>query len=150
MNLLGMNWITQKWTKYTPSYLSVNGICDIFMENEDLQEMICMNYIQHGTILPFNTTRLENENTTIYSIIWQIGPLCHNNEVFHENTHFVVCHMYKINILSNLFTNMQKYTNISWNLCRLQEVINSTLMLAIHMFNEASLIWATVSLRFQE
>ena len=29
-----------------------------------------------------------------YSIIWQFEPLCHNNEVLHENTHSIFSHMY--------------------------------------------------------
>ena len=28
-----------------------------------------------------------NYQGATYSIIWQIGPLCHNNEILHENTH---------------------------------------------------------------
>ena len=35
------------------------------------------------------------------------GPLCHNNEALHENTHDIFCHIYELNIPSILFTNMQ-------------------------------------------
>ena len=54
-----------------------------------------------GTLVQFdlfNMTGLGNEKPSYYrhvtySIIWQIGPLCHNNEALHENSHKIFCHM---------------------------------------------------------
>ena len=43
-----------------------------------------------------------------------------------------MCHKYKINILLNVFTNMQFF---SWNLCELEEGINSLLILPLQISN---------------
>ena len=60
----------------------------------------------------FNMTHLGHEKMVVLSrsCIFnnrQIGPLCHNNEVLLKNTHSIFCHMYNLNILSNILTNMQ-------------------------------------------
>ena len=48
-------------------------------------------------------------------MICQLGSLSHNNEVLHENTHKLYCHMYTLHILSNVFTNM--YADFSHEIC---------------------------------
>ena len=74
-------------------------------------------------------TCLRNKKTVTYSIIWQINHLCHNNKVLHENTHEIFSHKYKINKHS-------LQMSFSWNLCGLEEGINSLLMLPLQFSNK--------------
>lgn len=94
--------------------------------------------------------RLGNEKTVVVLrghrfIIWQLGPLWHNNKVLHENTHYIFCHTSKVNILTNVSTN--KHFFFSWNPCEL-EVINNLLMLALQLATYILLSFSNMAYNF--
>ena len=62
-------------------------------------------------------------------MIWHIGPLCHDNEVLNESTHYVFSHIYKNKYFVYVFINMLIFVMKSmW----IEEGINSPLVLALH------------------
>ena len=115
--------------------LNMNQWAKLYVE---LQVPIVQSYI-------FNKIHLRTEKPSYYwgvtySITWQIRPLCHNNEKLHESTHYIFCHVQKINILLNVFTNM---LFLSWYLCGLEEGIHSLLMMPLQISNKylIELLW---------
>ena len=56
----------------------------------------------------WETRKRSYDRCVTYSIIWQIGPGCHNNEVLHTNTLEIFCHK---EILWVFFQMYYKYVN---------------------------------------
>jgi len=77
----------------------------IFWNKEGKHSLMdCKRTFQHKMCLIVNYVDYGGVTN---SIIWQIGLLCHNNEVLHENIHYIFGHIYKISILSIFITIMQ-------------------------------------------